>query len=93
MYDAPRNVLAKLLGSAAGELAENREKSSCSGGGGLLPVTMPGAAKGIAEETAQLAREGGARTVVTGCASARAKLAATGLRALELEDLLLDAGA
>jgi Fe-S oxidoreductase len=69
VYEAPRAVLTRALGRAPEEFDTRREKAECSGGGGLLPVTMPGVARTIAESRlASHARSGGGR-VVTGCAS------------------------
>jgi Fe-S oxidoreductase len=69
VYEAPRAVLTRVLGRAPDEFDTRREKASCSGGGGLLPVTMPETARTIAEtRVAEHARSGGGR-VVTACAS------------------------
>ncbi|HEY2514153.1 MAG TPA: (Fe-S)-binding protein, partial [Polyangiaceae bacterium] len=69
IYEAPRAVLTRALGRAPDEFDVRREKGMCSGGGGLLPVTMPETAKAIAEgRLAEHAGAGGGR-VVTGCAS------------------------
>ena len=69
VYEAPRAVLTRALGRAPEEFDERREKGACSGGGGLLPVTMPETARTIAEtRLAAHSRAGGGR-VVTACAS------------------------
>ncbi|HEX3770705.1 MAG TPA: (Fe-S)-binding protein [Polyangiaceae bacterium] len=69
VYEAPRLVLTRALGRAPEELEERREDALCSGGGGLLPTTMPDTARGIADaRIAAHARAGGGR-VVTACAS------------------------
>ncbi len=69
VYDAPRSVLARVLGGPPGEFEENREQAVCSGAGGLLPSTMPEVARAIADaRLAAHARAGGGR-VVTACAS------------------------
>lgn len=69
VYEAPRAVLTRVLGRAPEEFETRREKASCAGAGGLLPVTMPETARTIAEtRMAEHARAGGGR-VVTGCAS------------------------
>ena len=69
IYEAPRAVLTRALGRAPDEFDVRREKGMCSGGGGLLPVTMPETAKAIAESRlGEHAGAGGGR-VVTGCAS------------------------
>jgi Fe-S oxidoreductase len=69
VYEAPRAVLTRALGRAPEEFDNRREKGACSGGGGLLPVTMPETARTIAEtRLAEHSRAGGGR-VVTACAS------------------------
>jgi Fe-S oxidoreductase len=69
VYEAPRAVLTRALGRAPEEFDARRDRGACSGGGGLLPVTMPETARTIAEtRLAEHARSGGGR-VVTACAS------------------------
>ena len=56
VYDAPR----RLAGKAVDELREfsrARNESECSGGGGLLPATMPATARAIAEHRLAEVRE------------------------------------
>jgi Fe-S oxidoreductase len=88
VYDEPRAVLTKLLGKAPGELAEKREYGACSGGGGLLPVTRPETAAGIARELAGLVRESRSDTVVTACATSKRMMERAGLAALDLSELI-----
>jgi Fe-S oxidoreductase len=69
VYDAPRSVLARVLGRPPDEFDECREQAVCSGAGGLLPSTMPEVSRAIAEARIEAhARAGGGR-VVTACAS------------------------
>jgi dimethylglycine catabolism B len=69
VYEAPRAVLARLLGRAPDEFDDNREQAVCSGAGGLLPSTMPEVSGAIAAARLEAhARAGGGR-VVTACAS------------------------
>jgi dimethylglycine catabolism B len=69
VYDAPRLILTRALGRAPDELDDRRERAICSGAGGLLPSTMPGVARAIADERLHAhARAGGGR-IVTACAS------------------------
>lgn len=80
IYDAPRQVLARVLGRSPEEFARAREDARCSGAGGLLPVTMPGVARGIAEQRlADHDREGGG-TIVTACASSARSFERAGAR-------------
>ena len=83
VYDEPRSVLARLLGRPPAEFEDNREQAVCSGGGGLVPSTMPEVARTIAGARLDAhARTGGGR-VVTACASSlmalRARARGTGI--------------
>jgi Fe-S oxidoreductase len=69
VYEAPRAVLTRALGQAPGELEERRERALCSGAGGLLPRTMPDAARRIADARLDAHRRAGGGRVVTACAS------------------------
>ncbi len=69
VYEAPRAVLTRALGRAPEEFDTKREKAQCSGGGGLLPVTMPGVARTIAETRLEEHERSGGGRVVTACAS------------------------
>ena len=69
VYDAPRLVLTRALGRAPDEMEERREQAVCSGAGGLLPSTMPGVARAIADARLQAHRRAGGGRVVTACAS------------------------
>jgi Fe-S oxidoreductase len=69
VYDAPRTVLSRVLGRSPAEFSRAREDARCSGAGGLLPVTMPGVAQGIAEQRLADHDRSGGGTIVTACAS------------------------
>jgi Fe-S oxidoreductase len=71
VYDAPRAVLGRALGRAPDEFHEHerRELGVCSGAGGLLPVTMPEAARTIASARLDAHDAAGGGHVVTACAS------------------------
>lgn len=69
VYDAPRAVLTRILGHAPAEFATHRERATCAGGGGLLPLTMPENARAIAEGRVGEHARGGGGHVVTACAS------------------------
>ncbi len=69
IYDAPRLVLTRVLGRAPDELHDRRETALCSGAGGLLPSTMPGTARAIADVRLDAHRRAGGGRVVTACAS------------------------
>jgi len=69
IYEAPRAVLARALGRAPDELDDRREHAVCSGAGGLLPSTMPEAARAIADSRLEAHSRAGGGRVVTACAS------------------------
>jgi dimethylglycine catabolism B len=83
IYEAPRLVLTRALGRAPDELPDRRERALCSGAGGLLPSTMPGVARAIADTRLQAHGHAGGGRVVTACASSlialRRRAAGTGV--------------
>jgi Fe-S oxidoreductase len=90
LYDPPR----RLAGTAVGELKEfsrARNQAERSGGGGLLPITMPNTADAIAEHRLREVRETDTREVVTACATCKRRLSRGDVKAVDLIDLLHDA--
>jgi Fe-S oxidoreductase len=88
VYDAPRAVLARTAGRAPDEFFGCRDYAACSGGGGLLPATMPETAAGIAgARIAEHEAAGGGR-VVTGCASSLASLRRAAKGRYEVDDIV-----
>jgi Fe-S oxidoreductase len=69
VYDAPRAVLARILGRAPDEFVEARRHAACSGAGGLVPSTMPHVARDIAAARVASHDSAGGGRLVTGCAS------------------------
>jgi dimethylglycine catabolism B len=93
-FDEPRRVLESITGAAPLEFARNREAADCSGGGGLLPLTMPAVSEGIAQERLRQARGGlsdetdpGA-PIVTACAGSGRRLRRSGAKVLDLVEIL-----
>ena len=89
VYETPR----RLLRAAAGEFteaAERRADAGCSGGGGILPRTMPETAIEIARKQADElgSAKGSGRTVVTACPAARRMFEKSGAEALDLYTVL-----
>ncbi len=84
VYDAPRALLARALGRAPDEFDRRREDARCSGAGGLLPVTMPEVARGIARARMVEHVGTGGGTVVTACASSRKSFEKQGAKTLDL---------
>jgi Fe-S oxidoreductase len=91
-FDAPRAVIERLTGVCPIELAMNRERSQCSGGGGLLPVTAPTTADAITDELALLVRDSGADHVLVGCPTTKQRLTRVGISAFTLSDLFCELG-
>jgi Fe-S oxidoreductase len=90
LYDPPRKLASKAVSSLR-EFSRSRGEAECSGGGGLLPVTMPSTAESIAETRLTEVREAGATTVVTSCSSCKRQLTRGGVTAIDLVDLLAEA--
>lgn len=91
LYDAPRAVLTRALGRAPDEFERRREDARCSGAGGLLPVTMPEVARGIAKQRVEDHARSGGGTIVTACASSRRAFEKEGARAIDLVTLVAEA--
>jgi Fe-S oxidoreductase len=88
LYDEPRRLLARVSGEAPQELETPRELSRCSGGGGVLPISMPEVSRAAAARlAAEHERLGGGR-VVTSCASSLSQLRRAGTDAVDLISLL-----
>jgi Fe-S oxidoreductase len=87
-YDAPRALIARLTGAAPAELPDARRASACSGGGGLLPATMPEVSARIARARADEHRAAGGGALVTACASSTLSLRRAGAGAIDLFELV-----
>ena len=88
LYDEPRQLLSRVTGAAPLELETERRLSRCSGGGGVLPVSMPDVARSAAERLAAEHEELGGGVLVTSCASSLSQLRRTGTQAVDLITLL-----
>ena len=69
VYEAPRRVLGRALGRSPDEFPSEGSAATCSGAGGLLPVTMPSTSTAIAHGRMAEHRDAGGGEVVTACAS------------------------
>jgi fumarate reductase (CoM/CoB) subunit B len=90
VYDPPRRLLAKSV-ETLHEFSRTRAEAECSGGGGLLPVTMPATADAIAEHRLTEVKEAGVGRVVTACATCKRRLNRSNVTAIDLVDLLAEA--
>jgi Fe-S oxidoreductase len=88
LYDEPRRLLTRVTGAAPLELETERHLSRCSGGGGILPVSMPVVARSAAERLATEHEELGGGVLVTGCASSLSQMRRAGADAVDLITLL-----
>lgn len=78
VYDAPRRVLARVLGGPVGEPHLTREVAECSGAGGLLPQTRPETAGAIARARVEDHRRAQGAMLVVACPSAQVSLGRQG---------------
>lgn len=83
VYNQPRALLTRALGRAPDEFERRREDARCSGGGGLLPLTMPETSQAIARSRVAEHEAQGGGTVVTACASSLKKLRKEGAKAVD----------
>lgn len=81
----PRAILTRLFGAPPREMPKNREHTACSGGGGLLPLTMPAVSHDIAKGRAQ---EAEGQLLVTACAQSLRSFRKAGARAEDLATLI-----
>jgi Fe-S oxidoreductase len=94
IYDAPRDVLSRVLGDGVEEFPRHHERADCCGGGGAVPEVFPDSAVAIARRRLEpLGPPTGAATVVTACPTCRSTLEAAGggWRIRELIDVLDEA--
>jgi Fe-S oxidoreductase len=90
VYDAPRNLLSKALAELR-EFSRARNQAECSGGGGLLPTTMPATASAIGDHRLQEVREAKVSTVITACPTCKRMLDRPDVKAVDIVELLADA--
>jgi Fe-S oxidoreductase len=84
LYEEPRRLLAQVTGAAPLELETHHALSRCSGGGGVLPVSMPEVAREAGARLAQEHARAGGGVLVTSCASSLSQLRRAGVDALDL---------
>ena len=74
VFDAPRQILAKIPGLQLVEMKRIREYAFCCGGGGGVPDTHPQVARSAARQRMDEARSMGAEILVTACQHCRENL-------------------
>jgi dimethylglycine catabolism B len=87
-YAAPREVLGRALGRSADEFEAQSERAECSGGGALLPISMPEASARIADRRLEAHQRLGGGVLVTACASSLRRFRAQGTRALDIATIV-----
>jgi Fe-S oxidoreductase len=85
-FDEPRRLLRRSVATVV-EAFSNAEEAGCSGGGGLVPRTLPETSVDMARREAQeLARHG--ETIVTACPTSRRQFERAGRKTEDLLALL-----
>ncbi|MFO0547893.1 MAG: (Fe-S)-binding protein [Polyangiaceae bacterium] len=88
-YDEPRAILKRALGEEnVAEPERARERAECSGGGGLVPQTMPAVSDAIAGARLEEHERLGGGVIVTGCASSLARFKKSGSHAMDLIEVV-----
>ena len=87
-FDEPRAVLAQIGGRAPLEMQRHHLEADCSGGGGLLPATLPEASRAIADARVAEHRARGGGVLVTACAESLRRFRASGEPAEDLVSLV-----
>ncbi len=85
LVSEPRAILTRLYGAPPREMHKNREHTACSGGGGLLPLTMPEVSQEIAKGRSQ---EAEGQLLVTACAQSLRAFRKAGARVEDLATLI-----
>jgi len=67
VYDAPREVLARIPGLEFREMAASRENALCCGGGGDVEVSDPSVTSGVAGRRMAQVQATGAKYVASAC--------------------------
>ncbi len=95
VYEPPREVLRMIPGLKLVELAHNREKAICCGGGGNLEMVDPELSAAIAQKKIDEIQNTGADIVVTACQqcirtiSTRARKQGIKLKVMDLTEIVM----
>ena len=91
--DAPRRILAALLGDRFVELPRTRRETVCCGAGGGMEETAPELCDAMARDLLGLLDETGAQRLITGCPRCHRTLAAAAPgRVVSLYQVIAEAG-
>ncbi len=92
LHQAPRRLASRAV-QTLHEFSRARSESECCGGGGLMPKTMPEAAKAMAEERLREVKQAACDLIVTASSMCQSQLARDGVAVVDLIDLLVAATA
>ncbi len=88
VYEAPRRILSGVLMRNSDEFEANRERAVCSGGGGMLPVSMSETSVRIADERLAAHDQAGGGILVTACASSLRRFRTRGTPAVDIASVV-----
>jgi Fe-S oxidoreductase len=88
-YEAPRIVLERALGRKPDEFEAHGASAECSGGGALLPVSMPETSARIADLRLAAHSAAGGGLLVTACAASLRRFRAQGTAAVDIASVVL----
>jgi heterodisulfide reductase subunit D len=94
VYDAPREVLARIPGLEFREMSANRENALCCGGGGDVEVADQDVTVGVAGKRLAQVQDTGAKYVLSACQQCKrtlqegARLNKIRVRAMDLTELV-----
>lgn len=86
-YDAPRAVLARIVGRAPLEFQRSRAEAECSGGGSMLPVSRPETSVAMADHRIAEHKQSGG-VLITHCAGSLRRFRSRGEHAEDLVTLV-----
>lgn len=81
---SPRALLARASGRAPAEFSRRENRTYCSGGGGLLPLSRPDTRARIAANRVEEHERLGGGTIVTACAASLRSLRTAGASVVDL---------
>lgn len=90
VYEAPRNILAAIPGVELSEMARNKQKAWCCGGGSIVSNVYPDLTAKIAGNRIEEASKAGAEVIISACPSCESILSNAGRKSkMKAEDINL----
>jgi Fe-S oxidoreductase len=90
--EAPRALLRRATGAEPAEFSRRGNRTYCSGGGALLPITRPDTRARIAASRVEEHERLGGGTIVTACAASLRSLRAAGASVVDLMTIVRELG-